>query len=81
MSPFTVLILMFIGVIVSAKKNRRGTGFQIAMGFFIAFVFIIFFILARAIAEANSINPIIAVWLPNIIFSIVGLVLYHTLPR
>lgn len=82
MQPFTVIVLCFIGVIVSAKKSRRGTGFQIALGFLIAFVFIIFFILARAVAEAGSINPpIIAVWMPNIIFFIVGLILYRTVPR
>ncbi len=81
MTPFTVIILMFIGVIVSAKKTRRGTGFQIALGFLIAFIFIIFFILARAIAEANTMNPVFAVWIPNIIFSAVGLIMYHTVPR
>ncbi len=81
MSPFTVLILTFIGIIVSSRKTRGGTGFQIALGFLIAFVFIIFFILARAIAEAGTMNPILAVWLPNIIFSLVGLLMYHTVPR
>ena len=81
MTPFTVLILTFIGIIVSSRKSRGGTGFQIALGFLIAFVFIIFFILARAIAEAGSMNPILAVWLPNIGFSIVGLIMYHTVPR
>lgn len=81
MQPFGVIILCFIGVIVSAKKSRRGTGFQIALGFLIAFVFIIFFILARAIAEAGSINPIIAVWIPNMIFTAIGLLLYNTVPR
>jgi lipopolysaccharide export system permease protein len=81
MQPFTVLVLTFIGLIVSARKTRRGSGFQIALGFFIAFGFIIFFILARAIAEANTLNPILAVWLPNIVFSAVGLLMYHTVPR
>jgi lipopolysaccharide export system permease protein len=81
MQPFTVLILTFIGLIVSARKNRRGTGFQIALGFFIAFIFILFFILSRAIAEANTMNAVLAVWLPNIIFTLVGLVMYHTVPR
>lgn len=81
MQPFTVLILCFIGLIVSARKSRRGTGYQIALGFLIAFVFIIFFILARALAEAGSMNPLFAVWVPNIIFSIVGLVMYNTVPR
>ncbi len=81
MSPFTAIILTFIGVIVSARKSRGGSGFQIALGFLIAFVFIIFFIFARSIAEANSMDPVLAVWLPNIIFSMVGLVLYNTVPR
>ncbi len=81
MQPFGVIILCFIGVIVSAKKSRRGTGLPIAMGFLIAFIFIIFFILARAIAEAGTMNPILAVWIPNILFTAVGLLLYNTVPR
>lgn len=81
MQPFTVVILMAIGVIVSARKSRRGTGFQIALGFFIAFLFIIAFILANAIAEAGSMNTILAIWMPNIIFSGVAVLLYKTVPR
>lgn len=81
MQPFGVIILCFIGVIVSAKKSRRGTGFQIALGFLIAFIFILFFILARAIAEAGTIEPVIAVWIPNLIFTALGLILYNTVPR
>lgn len=81
MQPFGVIILCFIGVIVSSKKSRRGTGLPIALGFLIAFIFIIFFFLARAIAEAGSVAPAIAVWIPNIIFSFVGLLLYNTVPR
>ena len=81
MSPFAALILTFIGVVVSSKKKRGGTGFQIALGFVIAFVFIIFFILSKAIAENSTINPILAVWLPNITFSLVGLILYKFVPR
>lgn len=81
MQPFTVLILMAIGVIVAARKSRQGTGFQIALGFVIAFAFIIAFILATAIAEAGSMNTILAIWMPNIIFAGVALLLYKTVPR
>ncbi len=81
MSPFTAIILTFIGVIMSARKSRGGSGFQIALGFMIAFVYIIFFIFARSLAEVNTINPMLAVWLPNIVFSLVGIVLYNTVPR
>ncbi|MFT6939790.1 MAG: lipopolysaccharide export system permease protein [Cyclobacteriaceae bacterium] len=81
MQPFSVLVLMFIGVIVSSKKSRQGTGYQIALGFLIAFVYIIAFVLAKSIAEANTFNPIISVWIPNILFSMVGVLMYHTVPR
>jgi len=81
MSPFAALILTFIGVIVSARKSRGGSGFQIAFGFFLAFIYIILFILSRAIADAGTVNAVLAVWLPNIAFSLVGLFMYHTVPR
>lgn len=81
MQPFTVVILMAIGLIVSARKSRRGTGFQIALGFLIAFMFIIAFILAKSIAEAGSMNTILAIWIPNMIFSVVSVLLYKTVPR
>jgi len=80
-SPFAALILTFIGLGVSARKARGGAGFQIALGFLLAFVYIIFFIFSRTSAEAGSITPIIAIWIPNIIFTLIGLLIYRTVPR
>lgn len=80
-SPFAALILTFIGLSVSARKARGGSGFQIALGFLLAFIYIIFFIFSRTSAEAGSIAPIIAIWIPNIIFTSIGLIIYQTVPR
>jgi len=79
--PFAILILTAIGVIVSARKSRKGVGWQIALGFMLAFIYILFFLLSKGVAEAGTINIMFAVWLPNIVFSFIGLVLYKTLPR
>lgn len=79
--PFAILILTAIGVIVSARKSRRGVGLQIALGFALAFIYILFFLLSKGVAESGNINTLLAVWLPNIIFSFVGVALYKTLPR
>lgn len=79
--PFAILILTAIGVIVSARKSRRGVGLQIALGFALAFIYILFFLLSKGVAESGNINTLLAVWLPNIIFSFVGLALFKTLPR
>jgi lipopolysaccharide export system permease protein len=76
-----MLILTAIGLIVSARKARGGVGLQIALGFVLAFIYIMFFIFARGIAESGGMNTMLAVWLPNIIFAVVGLVLYRTIPR
>ncbi len=80
-SPFAVFILTIIGVILSARKSRGGVGLQIALGFILAFVYIMFFILSKGIAEKGDIPPLLAVWLPNIVFGLIGLVLYKTVPR
>jgi lipopolysaccharide export system permease protein len=80
-SPFAIIILTMIGLIVSARKSRGGVGFQIAFGFVLAFIYILFFIMSRAIAQAGDISPMLAVWLPNMIFAGVGVLMYHTIPR
>ncbi len=81
MSPFSMLVLTFIGLIVSSRKTRGGVGFQIAMGFLIAFIFIILFIASKSMAETGSTDPLLAVWMPNIIFSGVAMVLYKIVPK
>ncbi len=80
-SPFTIFILTFMGVIVASRKSRGGTGLQIALGFALSFLFILFFMLFRTFAEAGSTPPQISVWIPNIIFAIISGVMYKYVPR
>lgn len=79
--PFAIIILTVIGVIMSARKARGGVGFQIALGFFLAFVFIIFVIASRSLAQVGDIAPQIAAWIPTIIFTGIGFLLYRYVPR
>jgi lipopolysaccharide export system permease protein len=76
--PFAVIILTFFGVIVASRKNRRGIGAQIALGFVLAFVYLLFYILAtKAIANSGKMPILLAVWLPNVIFTILGIAMYR----
>ena len=79
--PFTIFILVFMGVIVSSRKSRGGTGVQIAIGFVLSFIFILFFTLFRTFAENGQWPPEISVWVPNIVFAIISLVMYKYVPR
>ena len=80
-SPFTIFILVFMGAIVSSRKSRGGTGVQIALGFFLSFVFILFFTLFRTFAENGGWPPQISVWIPNIIFGIISVAMYKYVTR
>lgn len=80
-SPFTIFILVFMGVIVSSRKSRGGTGPQITLGFLLSFIFILFFTLFRTFAESGAMPPQISVWIPNIIFGALSMIMYKYVPR
>ncbi len=80
-APCTTFVLVFMGVLVSARKSRGGTGFQIALGFLLAFIFILFFTMTRTFAQTGSLSPIVAAWLPNTIFGTLSLFMYKFVPR
>ncbi len=79
--PFAIVILTLIGVTLSARKSRAGVGGQIALGFVLAFVFIIFVMLSRNLAQVGSLSPLIAAWIPSAVFSLIGLGLYRFVPK
>ena len=79
--PFAIVILTIIGVIMSARKARGGAALQISIGFVLAFIYILLVIMSRSVANAGSLSPLIGAWIPNVLFVIVGSVLYKTVPR
>ena len=79
--PFDIIILTLIGVVLSARKSRGGVGGQIALGFVLAFIFIIFVMLSRNLASVGSLPPMLAAWVPGIVFSVIGLGLYRVVPK
>jgi lipopolysaccharide export system permease protein len=80
-TPFAVIILSLMGLIVSARKSRGGVGLQIAIGFVLAFIYILFYIMSKGIAETGNMPALLAVWLPNLVFSGIAALMYFTVPR
>ncbi|GAB4395983.1 MAG: LptF/LptG family permease [Microscillaceae bacterium] len=79
--PFATLILTVIGVIVSARKTREGQGFQIAMGFILAFVYILLMVISRTFAYQGGIPSWLSAWIPNVVFCLIGLWMYRNVPK
>ncbi|TAF33430.1 MAG: YjgP/YjgQ family permease [Cytophagales bacterium] len=81
LSPFAIIILTMMGVVVSAQKSRQGTSVQIAIGFALAFVFLILVIIGRSMGQADSLHPAFAVGGPSVLFAIIAFVLYLRAPK
>ncbi len=67
--PFATFILTLIGVSIASRKIRGGIGMHIGLGIFISFTFIMFMQVSTTFAASGLFSPLLAVWVPNILFS------------
>ena len=79
--PFSTFILTLIGVAVSSQKVRGGIGMQLGTGLMISFGYILFMQFSSQFSIGGSLPPLLAVWLPNMIFAVVAFVLYKMAPK
>ena len=79
--PFSTFILMLIGVSLSSKKSRGGIGVQLGFGIFLSFTYILFQQFSNTFAVNGSVAPLIAVWIPNIIFAVIAAFLIRIAPK
>jgi lipopolysaccharide export system permease protein len=80
-TPVSVVILTMIGVIIASRKTRGGLGLHLAMGFIIGTLFFGMNTFSAVFSTNADLNPIVAVWLPNVTFSLVGIWLYIRAPK
>lgn len=79
--PVSVFILTIIAVAVSSIKRRGGMGINLAFGITIAMVFVFFDKVFGVMAAQSSFSPMVAVWLPNIVFGILAAYLLYNAKR
>lgn len=79
--PFATYVLTLIGLSVSSRKSRGGIGANIAVGLFLAFTYIFAMKVFTVAAENVGFPSLIAVWLPNMLFAALGIVLYRLAPK
>jgi lipopolysaccharide export system permease protein len=80
-NPFAVFILTLIGVSLSSRKIRGGIGMNIGIGLGLSFSYILFLQFASQFCLKGNLNPILAMWIPNIIYSVFAMVLYKLAPK
>jgi len=79
--PFANLVLTFIGVALSSRKVRGGIGMHLGMGIGIAFTFILLLQVSSVFAIFGNLPASVALWIPNIIYSVVAIILLRMAPK
>lgn len=70
--PFTIVILTLIGAAISSRKQRGGMGLNLAIGVLIGALFVFMSKFALTFSTNLYMNPMLAMWLPNLIFGSVA---------
>lgn len=80
--PISVFILTVIGVSLSARKMRSGTGVNIGIGVILCFTYIMLGRVFEEIAKGNDgLAAVLLVWLPNIVFAVIAAYIYRKAPK
>ncbi len=79
--PLATFVLALIGVSVSSRKVRGGTGLHIGVGITLCFSYILFSRFFEEFAKSGSMEPALAVWLPNIIYLFIAIYFYNKAPK
>jgi len=79
--PLAAFIMTLIGVSISSKKVRGGMGLNLGVGLGLSALYILFSTMSTSFSVNGSTSPVVAAWLPNLVFLLVGVYLYHTAPK
>jgi lipopolysaccharide export system permease protein len=77
----TVILLTLIGAVVAGRKIRGGSGGHLAIGFVTAALFILADRFSTIFSTKGNLPPVLAAWIPNIIFVFVLYGLYRKAPK
>jgi lipopolysaccharide export system permease protein len=74
-------ILTTIGASLSSRKIKGGMGLNIGIGLGLSFSYILFTTVTSTFAVNGYVSPMIASWIPNILYTFIAVYLYRKAPR
>jgi lipopolysaccharide export system permease protein len=80
-TPAAVLLLTIIGAVIASRRTRGGSGMHLALGITVAAMFILSDRFSTVFATKGNFPPLLAAWLPNIVFAGVAYWLYRKTPK
>ena len=78
---FAAFILTTIGLSLSSRKVKGGIGLHLGIGLALSFSYILFQTISATFAVSGSAPPVVAVWVPNILYTLIAIYLYRKAPK
>ncbi|NDP21217.1 MAG: YjgP/YjgQ family permease [Paludibacter sp.] len=79
--PLAAFIMTLIGVSLSSRKVRGGMGLHLGIGLALSSLYILFSTMSTTFSVSGVMSAFAAVWLPNLVFLVVGIYLYIKAPK
>ena len=79
--PLSAFVLTLMGVSLSSRKVRGGIGLPLGIGIFLSFTYILFIQFSTMFSLKGNLPPIIAVFIPNVLFGLLSLYLLVKAPK
>ena len=80
-NPFSTIILTIVAVAIGSRRIRGGAGIQLSIGLLLSFGYILFMQISTTFATNSNLLPVVAVWIPNLLFTLVALLLVKYAPK
>ncbi|MEC3878886.1 LptF/LptG family permease [Parapedobacter sp. 10938] len=80
-TPLAAYVLTIMGVALSSKKVRGGIGLSLGIGIALSFTYIVFIQFATMFSLKGGLAPLIAVFIPNVIFGLLAVYLLYKAPK
>ncbi len=78
---FASFILTLIGVSLSSRKTKGGMGLYLGIGLALSFSYILFQTITSTFAVNGNVPPVVAVWIPNVLYTFIAFYLYKKAPK
>lgn len=69
--PFTIIIVTLIGMAIASRKVRGGLGLHLALGIALGAIYVFLSKFSTTFATNQSLTPALAVWMPNLFFTLI----------
>ncbi|MDR0973406.1 MAG: LptF/LptG family permease [Prevotellaceae bacterium] len=78
---FASFILTAIGLSLASRKTRGGMGLHLGIGLALSFSYILFQSISSTFAVNGNASPVLAVWIPNVLYALIAVFLYVRAPK